>query len=218
MIKILFSTFNFQLSNVNSPTHCLCYIYLMKIVLGSSNPHKVKEINEIVASTGREKDIEFILPSGDFNPDETGATFAENSLIKAKEAWKLSHDWSLADDSGLCIDALGGKPGIYSARYAETAPKRIERVLKELDGVENRKAHFICSMTLINPQGEVALACEGICKGQIIKEAKGVNGFGYDPIFLPDGYDKTIAELPEDEKNRISHRYKALEQVLKYLA
>lgn len=189
----------------------------MRIVLGSSNPHKVKEINEIVDSAGIGSNIEFILPSGDFDPDETGATFAENSLIKAKEAWKLSHGWSLADDSGLCIDALGGKPGIYSARYAETAPKRIERVLKELDGIKNRKAHFICCMTLIAPNGSVALACDGICQGQIIKEAKGVNGFGYDPIFMPDGYDKTIAELPEDEKNRISHRSKALEQVIEYL-
>lgn len=201
----------------------------MKIVLGSSNPHKVKEINEIVSyflPLLEERDgvrchklgkITFILPPKGFDPDETGTTFAENSLIKAKAAWELSHDWSLADDSGLCIDALGGKPGIYSARYAETAPKRIERVLKELDGVNNRKAHFICSMTLIDPDGEVAFSCEGVCEGQIIKEAKGTNGFGYDPIFMPDGYDKTIAELPEDEKNRISHRSKALGQILEYL-
>ena len=202
----------------------------MKIVLGSSNPHKVKEINEITEQflplleeksaqfqSSKELNIQFILPPEGFDPDETGTTFAENSLIKAKEAWKLSHGWSLADDSGLCIDALGGKPGIYSARYAETAQKRIERVLKELEGVENRNAHFICSMTLINPQGEIALACEGICEGKIIKEAKGINGFGYDPIFMPDGYDKTIAELPEDEKNRISHRSKALAQVLEYI-
>lgn len=185
----------------------------MEIVLGSSNPHKVKEINKIVGNA----DMTFILPPYSFDPDETGTTFAENSLIKAKAAWELSHDWSLADDSGLCIDALGGKPGIYSARYAETPQKRIERVLRELDGIENRKAHFICHMTLINPKGDVALSCEGVCKGTIIKEAKGTNGFGYDPIFLPDGYDKTIAELPEDEKNRISHRSKALSQVIEYL-
>ena len=184
----------------------------MNIVLGSSNPHKVKEINEIAGSA----DVCFILPPEGFDPDETGTTFAENSLIKAKAAWELSHDWSLADDSGLCVDALGGKPGIYSARYAETSQKRIERVLQELVGVENRKAHFICCMTLINPEGEVALSCEGICEGQIIKKAKGTNGFGYDPIFLPDGYDMTIAELPEDEKNRISHRSKALKKVLDY--
>ncbi len=197
----------------------------MKIVLGSSNPHKVKEINEIIKSTsllkkegrGEGFNIEFILPTKGFDPDESGKSFAENALIKAQEAWKLSHDWALADDSGLCIDALDGKPGIFSARYAETAQKRIERVLRELEGIENRKAHFICHMTLINPEGEVALSCEGICEGKIISEAKGINGFGYDPIFMPDGYDKTIAELPEDEKNRISHRFKALAQVLKYI-
>ena len=196
----------------------------MEIVLGSSNPHKVKEINEITErylsqrnaeTVGKDK-VKFILPPEGFDPDETGKTFAENSLIKAKAAWELSHDWSLADDSGLCIDALDGKPGIYSARYAETPQKRIERVLKELEGVNERRAHFICSMTLINPDGKVALSCEGICEGQIIKEGKGTNGFGYDPIFLPDGYNQTIAELPEDEKNRISHRYKALKKVLDY--
>ena len=198
----------------------------MKIVLGSSNPHKVKEINEIIKAPspfegegwGEGFNIGFILPPNGFDPDETGTTFAENSLIKAKAAWELSHDWSLADDSGLCIDALGGKPGIISARYAETPQKRIERVLNELEGVENRKAHFVCHMTLINPKGELAFSCEGICEGKIIKEAKGTNGFGYDPIFMPDGYDKTIAELPEDEKNKISHRSKALAQILKYLA
>ena len=185
----------------------------MKIVLGSSNPHKVKEINEITGTN----DIEFILPPEGFDPDETGTTFAENSLIKAKSAWGLTHNWSLADDSGLCIDALEGKPGIYSARYAETPQKRIERVLKELEGVNKRTAHFVCHMTLIAPDGSVALSCEGICKGSIIKEAKGTNGFGYDPIFMPDGYTQTIAELPEEEKNRISHRSKALKQVIEYL-
>ena len=189
----------------------------MKIVLGSSNPHKVKEINEIVASTGNSIDVEFVLPQGDFNPNETGTTFAENSSIKAQCAWELSHNWSLADDSGLCIDALGGNPGIYSARYAETPQKRIEKVLKELENINERTAHFMCSMTLINPNGEIAFTCEGVCKGTIIKEAKGTNGFGYDPIFMPEGYQKTIAELPEEEKNRISHRSKALVQIIEYL-
>lgn len=184
----------------------------MKVVLASSNPHKVKEINEIKGNC----DIDFILPPDGFDPDERGKSFEENSLIKAQEAWKLSHTWSLADDSGLCIDALGGKPGIYSARYAETPQKRIERVLKELEGVNERTARFVCHMTLINPQGEVALSCEGICEGKIINEARGTNGFGYDPIFLPNGYNQTIAELPEDEKNRISHRSKALQQVIEY--
>ena len=185
----------------------------MKIVLGSSNPHKVKEINEIVSETG----IEFILPPKGFNPDETGINFEENATIKAKAAWKLSHTWSLADDSGLCIDALGGKPGIYSARYAETPQKRIDRVLKELEGKENRTAHFTCHMTLISPDGNVALSCEGICNGSIVTNQRGTNGFGYDPIFLVDGDTRTMAELSEEEKNKVSHRSKALAQVIKYL-
>ena len=117
----------------------------MKIVLASSNEHKVKEINEIVNKLGY--DIEFVLPKGKFDPIENGETFEANSLIKAKAAWELTKTWSLADDSGLCIDSLDGKPGIYSARYETTPQKRIERVLNEMKNIENRKAHFTCAMT-----------------------------------------------------------------------
>ena len=185
----------------------------MKIILASSNEHKVKEINAIVAGTG----IEFILPPAGFDPIEDGETFEENSLIKAKEAWKLGRTWTLADDSGLCIDVLKGAPGIHSARYAETPQARIDRVLNEMDGVEERSARFKCCMTLINPQGEVAFSYTGVCEGSIINEQRGINGFGYDPIFLLDDSDKTMAELSEDEKNKVSHRGKALEAVLSYI-
>ena len=186
----------------------------MKIVLASSNEHKVKEINAIVAGTG----IEFILPPAGFDPVEDGETFEENSLIKAKEAYKLSKTWTLADDSGLCIDALNGAPGIHSARYANTPQARIDRVLKEMQGIENRSARFKCCMTLLNPEGEVAFSYTGVCEGSIINEQRGVNGFGYDPIFLLADSDKTMAELSEEEKNKVSHRGKALEAVLKYLS
>ena len=185
----------------------------MKIVLASSNKHKVQEINEIVFGTG----IEFILPPEGFDPEENGTTFEENSYIKAKEAWKLSKTWVLADDSGLCIDALNGKPGIYSARYAQTPALRIERILKEMNGIQNRKAHFTCAMTLINPSGNVEFKYQGICEGSIINEPKGTNGFGYDPIFLVKGDTRTMAELSEAEKNQISHRSKALAKVIEYL-
>lgn len=185
----------------------------MKIVLASSNPHKVKEINAIISGI----DIEFILPPEGFDPLEDGETFEENSLIKARAAWELGKTWTLADDSGLCIDALGGAPGIHSARYAETPQARIDRVLNEMQGVKNRSACFKCCMTLINPQGEVAFSYTGICEGSIIEGQRGINGFGYDPIFLIEGSDRTMAELSEDEKNRISHRGKALNEVLKYL-
>ena len=186
----------------------------MKIVLASSNEHKVKEINEISLGEG----IEFILPPSGFDPIEDGNTFEENSLIKAREAWNLSKTWTLADDSGLCIDSLGGKPGIHSARYAETPQKRIERVLKEMEGIENRKAHFACCMTLINPQGNVEFSYTGICEGSITKEARGTNGFGYDPIFLVENSTKTMAELSDDEKNHVSHRFRALRKILNYIS
>lgn len=187
----------------------------MKIVLASSNEHKVKEINAIVRQ--KNIDIEFILPPTGFDPIEDGISFEENSLIKAKEAWKISNTWALADDSGLCIDALGGAPGIHSARYADTPQLRINRVLNEMQDISDRKACFKCCMTLINPLGEVEFAYTGICEGSIIETQRGVNGFGYDPIFLLKNSEKTMAELSDDEKNSVSHRGQALSAVLDYL-
>ena len=190
----------------------------MKIVLASSNKHKVQEINDIVKTKyGEECNIKFILPPEGFDPIEDGKTFEENSRIKAMEAWKLTKSWALADDSGLCIEALDGAPGLYSARYAETPQKRIERVLTEMKDKTDRTAEFVCAMTLINPQGEVAFACKGICKGSITQEPAGSNGFGYDPIFLVEGRTTTMAELSEEEKNQISHRSQALNQLLDVL-
>ena len=190
----------------------------MKIVLASSNKHKVQEINDIVKSKyGKECNIEFVLPPECFDPIEDGKTFEDNSKIKAMEAWKLTKNWALADDSGLCIKALDGAPGLFSARYAETPQKRIERVLAEMQGKTDRAAEFVCAMTLINPQGDVAFACKGICKGSITEKQAGTNGFGYDPIFLVEGRTTTMAELSEEEKNQISHRSQALNQVLDYL-
>ncbi|MBO5737912.1 RdgB/HAM1 family non-canonical purine NTP pyrophosphatase [bacterium] len=186
----------------------------MKIVLATSNSHKVKEINLLVEGL----DIEFVLPPDDFDPVEDGKTFEENSLIKAREAWKLSRNWVLADDSGLCIDSLNGAPGIHSARYADTPQARIDRVLTEMKSLKNRTARFKCAMTLINPDGEVAFSYLGVCEGSIITEQRGVNGFGYDPIFLVDGLNQTMAEVSEEMKNKISHRGKALKKVLEYLA
>lgn len=202
----------------------------MKIVLASSNEHKVKEINAIVSSLpllGRnvevssqcitERVIEFILPPAGFDPIENGKTFEENSLIKAKTAWELCKTWVLADDSGLCIDALNGAPGIHSARYADTPQKRIDRVLKEMQGIKNRSGRFKCCMTLINPKGEIAFSHTGVCEGSIIESQRGTNGFGYDPIFLLENSDRTMAELSEEEKNLVSHRGKALNKIIEYI-
>ena len=191
----------------------------MKIVLASSNKHKVQEINDIVKTKyGEECDIEFVLPPEGFDPIEDGKTFEENSRIKAMEAWKLTKNWALADDSGLCIEALDGAPGLFSARYAETPQKRINRVLSEMQDKTNRAAEFVCAMTLVNPQGEVAFACKGICKGSITQKQAGTNGFGYDPIFMPNGFDITFAEMPLDKKNSISHRFIAMSKMKKILS
>lgn len=185
----------------------------MKIVFATSNPHKLHELNEICADSG----IEFVLPSEGFAPIENGSTFEENSLIKAKEAFRVSKTYSLADDSGLCVDALDGAPGLYSARYAETQDEKIEKLLGELKGFENRRAKFVCCVTLLDDKGKMIFQTVGECHGSIVKERKGINGFGYDPIFKADNYDCTIAELSEEEKNKISHRGKALKNFLEFM-
>lgn len=189
----------------------------IEITLGTGNEHKVFEINTIVTSLGYDN-IQFIPAPKEFNPIENGLTFEENSYIKAKEGAKLSGKITLADDSGLCIDALNGAPGLFSARYAGTQEAKIKRVLSELEGVNNRKAKFVCSMTLVNETGEIIHSTKGECHGQIIYERKGTNGFGYDPIFLPDGYNITLAEMSEEGKNSISHRGHALEKMLEFIS
>lgn len=189
---------------------------MRKIVLATSNLHKVEEINAITKDLG----VEFVLPSDGFDPVEDGKTFEDNALIKAKEANRLTNMPSLADDSGLCVDALGGEPGIHSARYADTPKGRIEKLLSELKDVPaaKRSAKFVCAMTLLDKNGKVLFSDRGECFGKIGFEAKGTNGFGYDPIFIVDGAESTMAELSEDEKNKISHRALALGKVINFLA
>ncbi len=185
----------------------------IKIVFATGNPHKLQEVNEIAKDSG----IEFILPPKDFDPDETGETFEQNSLIKAQEASKLSKHISLADDSGLCVEALNGAPGIHSARYDTTAQKRIDKLLNNLADKDNRKAKFVCVMTLVDAEGNILNQEIGECHGKIVKTQAGTNGFGYDPIFMPDGYDITIAQMSEDLKNKISHRGNALSKMIKFI-
>ena len=124
----------------------------------------------------------------------------------------------LADDSGLCVEALNGEPGIYSARYAETPQARIDKLLKNLEPFENRRAKFVCAMTLIGENGEILFADRGECHGYIAFHQAGNGGFGYDPVFLVDGQGgKTMAELTDNEKNAVSHRGNALRKLLKFL-
>lgn len=183
------------------------------IVLATGNPHKLQEINEITANTG----IEFILPKEGFDPIENGETFEQNSIIKAKEASKVSGQISLADDSGLCVETLGGEPGIHSARYDTTPQRRIDKLLKNLANKDNRKAKFVCVMTLTDKDGNVLNQETGECHGQIAKEQFGTNGFGYDPIFIVDDYNITMAQMSEDLKNKVSHRAKALSKMIRFI-
>lgn len=185
----------------------------MKIVFATGNPHKLQEIKDIAGET----DIRFLFPPEGFDPIEDGTTFEENSYIKAKEAAKLSGIIALADDSGLCVEALDGAPGIYSARYADTPQARIDKLLDAMSGKENRKAKFVCAMTLVSPDGKIIFQTRGECHGNIAYKQAGTNGFGYDPVFLVGNGSTTMAELSEEEKNKISHRGQALRNVLEFL-
>ncbi len=188
---------------------------MIKIILATSNPHKLEEIKAINTNP----EIVFDVVKENFNPDENGSTFKENALIKAKEAAKITKTYCLADDSGLCVDVLEGLPGIHSARYAKTQREKINKLLNELKMVpyDYRGAHFICSMVLVDNEGNPVHYEEGRIYGYIDDTPKGANGFGYDPVFFVPEYNKTIAQLPEEIKNNISHRANALKPMLEWI-
>ena len=200
----------------------------MKIWFASGNAHKKAELAAILGS-----EIKTPVDAGlDFDPEETGNSFYENALLKARELYRLlsasghplyqSGDPVIADDSGLCVDALGRRPGIYSARYAGpagtvvdnkklTSPQRNALLLEELGENPKRNARFVCAMVLLFNEDRFYLAQETM-EGEIVKGlefAKGAGGFGYDPILFIPGFGRTVAELSEEEKNRVSHRGKA---------
>lgn len=188
---------------------------MVKIILATSNPNKLEEINAINTNS----EIVFDVVNGDFDPEENGENFKENALIKAQEAAKIMKTYCLADDSGLCVDVLEGRPGIHSARYAQTQSEKIEKLLSEMKDVpyDWRGAHFVCSMVLVDADGNLLYSCEGRVHGFIDDAPKGTNGFGYDPIFFVPSKNKTMAELSEEEKNTISHRSNALRPMLKWV-
>lgn len=190
----------------------------MKLIIASNNAHKVGEIKQILGSKFEE--ILSLREAGVCHETiEDGDSFMANSLKKAREIAEITGCAALADDSGLCVDALGGAPGIYSARYAgiDSAELRdranCDLLLKNLAGASDRNAHFTCAIALVYPDGREVMA-EGYIHGEIIDEFRGENGFGYDPLFLPKGYSRTVAELSESEKNSISHRANALAELL----
>ena len=195
---------------------------MTRIVLASSNPGKLAEFNDLLADSGLH-----VEPQSAFNvPDaeETGLTFVENALLKARHASRISGLPALADDSGLCVTHLRGAPGLYSARYAGTHGDNAAnnaRLLRELNGVptEQRSAFFICVLVLLQHADDPApLIAEGRWYGHVLTETRGKHGFGYDPLFLPEDESVSAAELPPGLKNRISHRGRALALLRSQLA
>ena len=189
-----------------------------KIVAATNNKNKLREFKEILSPLGYQiislKDLGL-----DIEVEETGTTFEENSLIKAKAVLKATGMASLADDSGLMVDALGGEPGIYSARYCEGSDAdRINYLLEKMKDIpdEKRTARFVSAITLMFTDGDIVTA-KGTCEGKIAKAPSGKNGFGYDPVFYVEKYGKTFAELSAEQKNLISHRGNALSELQKQL-
>lgn len=191
---------------------------MIKIALGTSNPHKLEEINDMIQEIHPDS-VEFVLVEGEFDPIENGTTFEENSYIKAAEAAKIMGIPALADDTGLCVDALDGRPGIYSARYAPDQKSKISKLLNEMKDVEqkNRKAHFVCTMTLVAPNGEKLFSNTGRIDGYIDTKPSGEHGFGYDPLFFIPDLNKTMAEMTLKEKNTLSHRARALRPMIEWI-
>jgi XTP/dITP diphosphohydrolase len=206
-------------------------ILAMLIVIATGNQGKVKEF-ELIAQMANDREIEFktikeLCPDANFDPEETGSTFAENAMIKAKAAVQLIKEldcfanacnkiYIMSDDSGIEIDAMDGRPGIYAARYLKT--KGIEGVLEELGDTENRNCKFTCHITLLDTNGKLAAENESYWTGKIASQARGDNGFGYDPIVIPDEYpENTVAELSDEIKSQISHRAKAFNAAITML-
>lgn len=195
----------------------------MKVVLASKNAHKLQELQDILSAQG----VEVILESAagvDVEVEETGTTFEENSLLKARAVMEASGLPAIADDSGLMVDALNGAPGVYSARYGGPGlddAGRYRLLLENMRGVLDRKCRFVSGITLCMPSGDIVTA-RGECPGTLAYAPQGENGFGYDPIFFVPEKKKTFAQLTAEEKNAISHRGRALqlfqEKLAAYLA
>ena len=182
----------------------------MRYILASNNKGKLKEMKAILSDFGSE-----VVSQGEaglsLEAEETGTTFEENALIKARAACEALSEPAIADDSGLVVESLGGAPGVYSARYGgcTTDEERVCLLLKNLEGIESRTAKFVSCIACVFPNGDVITA-RGECEGKITAKPRGEGGFGYDPVFEITGTGKTMSELLPEEKNAVSHRGKAL--------
>jgi len=185
----------------------------LTIVLATQNQHKIDEIRTIL---GDDINYQTIREYFDLKLQETGRSLRENSFTKAAFSYKVSGKASLADDSGLFVEELGGEPGVYSSRYGVDDKERISKLLANLKNKKNRKAKFKAIFVYYYAPGSFEVF-EGECIGRIAMEPRGTGGFGYDPIFIPRGYNRTFAELGQTVKNRISHRAQALAKLKKYL-
>ena len=188
-----------------------------KLVFATNNAHKLEEVAAILGDQGELLSLNDIGCQTDI--PETAETLEGNALLKSSYIYKNYHLDCFADDTGLEVEALNGAPGVYSARYAggegHDAQANMLKLLHELDGKENRKAQFRTAISLILDGKEYLF--EGVIKGEIIKEKRGDSGFGYDPVFMPEGYDRTFAELGNDIKNQISHRALAVQKLCEFL-
>lgn len=195
----------------------------MKLLVATGNKGKIKELENFLSGVNIQ-----IKGLSDFENisqvRETGKTFAENSALKAKSYAAQTGLWALADDSGLEVDYLNGAPGVFSARFAgenATDQENIEKLLAELSEItkeKNRRARFVCLMTIADEKGEVKFNARGVCEGRIAVNPSGTNGFGYDPVFIPEGFEQTFGELSADFKKKLSHRAQAMEKIIEYLS
>ena len=186
----------------------------MKLIIASNNKHKIYEIKKILGE--KFDSILSVREAGiEHETVEDGTTFMENAIKKASEIANISGCFALADDSGICCDALGGAPGIFSARFSGgTDEDNNALLLERLRDKDDKRAHYTCAMALCAPDGQLTLA-EGYMYGSITADRRGERGFGYDPLFVPVGETRTVAEMTDDEKNAISHRANALALLLK---
>lgn len=187
-----------------------------KLVIASTNLGKIREFESLLAHLP----LDISAQPLNLNVEETGASFAENARLKAQAVAIATKQWALADDSGLSVDALGGEPGIHSARYAATDHNRINKLLTELEKAlktnsgYNRKAEFVAALAIANPAGDIILEAQGSCSGEILIEARGDGGFGYDPIFLIPELGLSYAEIDKETKATYGHRGKAFKKLL----
>jgi XTP/dITP diphosphohydrolase len=183
---------------------------MSQLVVATGNPGKLKEMQAYLGGLP----WQLVLKPPQIDVEETGVTFMENARLKASQVAIATHQWSIADDSGLQVDALGGKPGIFSARYGKDDCDRINRVLRELADNPNRRAQFVCAIAIAQPNGDIVLETEGICPGEILYAPSGENGFGYDPIFYVPSQGKSFAQMSDAEKEHSSHRGIAFAQLM----